>query len=447
MNELKVLPHNLDAEQSILGGILVNNEAISNVWLKPDDFYREAHSHIFDGMLNLHDKGEPIDFITLSQYLSSKDLLEKTGGTEYLVSLAEGVSTSAGIKSHAKTVKNLSIKRKIIQDNQEINEMCFSGFADLEEIMDSREKSVTEMAQDTVKGKGFQLMSEVIGSGFKDIEKAAETDGFITGVPTGFMEFDQLTAGLQPSDLIILAGRPSMGKTALALNIAQSVASDGGTVAVFSIEMASEQLGIRMIGTDSRVNAKALRAGFLKDNDWIKITESANKISNLPIFIDDAPKNVLYMKTRCRKLQRKHGLSLVIVDYLQLMEGRRGSESRQLEISEISRSLKLMAKELKVPVMALSQLNRKVEDRPNKRPRLADIRESGAIEQDADVIAFIYRDEVYNQPTEENRNIAEIILAKQRNGPTGYFKLTFLKEITRFEDYAREPDYDYQDHY
>jgi replicative DNA helicase len=283
----------------------------------------------------------------------------------------------------------------------------------------------------------------VVKDSFKKLEQVAEREGFITGIPTGFKDFDRLTAGLQPSDLIIIAGRPSTGKTALALNMGFHAAEETGKgVAIFSLEMAKMQLGMRLLGFRAGIDATKLRTGFLRDTDWMKLTEAADYLSKLPIFIDDTSYlSVLEMKAKCRRLKKKVDLSLVVVDYLQLIQGRRSAESRQMEISEISRSLKGLAKDLQEPVIALSQLNRKVEDRPNKRPQLSDLRESGAIEQDADVIAFIYRDELYHPTTEENRNVAEIILAKQRNGPTGLFKLTFQKELTRFRDYAQEENY------
>ena len=288
--------------------------------------------------------------------------------------------------------------------------------------------------------EGLESLKQIIDGSFKKLESAAEFEGYVTGVPTGFEQFDRLTAGLQPSDLIIIAGRPSMGKTALALNIGYNAAKKTNkVVAVFSLEMSKQQLGIRLLGFDSGINATKLRTGSLRTDDWPRLTESADRLSELPILIDDTSAiGVLEMKAKCRRLKKRSDLGLVIVDYMQLIKGRRSAESRQLEMSEISASLKGLAKDLNVPVVALSQLNRKVEERPNKRPQLADLRESGAIEQDADVIAFIYRDEVYNPNSEENRNLAEIIIGKQRNGPTGFFKLTFQKELTRFRNYTQE---------
>jgi len=438
---LKVPPHNIEAEEAILGGILINNDAMNQVMdvLSADDFYREASMHIFEGMVELYNHGEPIDIITLSQYLNRKKLEEKAGGPDYPASLAEAVSTSAGITFHAEIVKSLSLRRKLIGKCSTISAACFQNWEETEDLLEMAEQSVFEIAEEQVR-EGFQSLKDVITGSFKKLESAAAFDGYVTGVPTDFKDFDRLTAGLQPSDLIIIAGRPSMGKTAFALNIGYNAAKKTGKgVAVFSLEMSRQQLGIRLLGFDAKIDATKLRTGNLRGKEWEALTHSANRLSELPIFIDDSSGiSVLKMKAKCRRLKKKNDLALIIIDYIQLIQGRKSAESRQLEMSEISRSLKAMAKDLDVPVIALSQLNRKVEDRPNKRPQLADLRESGAIEQDADVIAFIYRDEMYNPDLEENRNMAEIIIGKQRNGPTGKFKLTFRKELTAFGDYTEE---------
>ncbi len=441
---IKVPPHNMEAEQAILGGILINNDAMNQIMdiLSVDAFYREAHAHLFQGMIDLYSNNEPIDLITLHQYLKRKNLLEKVGGAEYLGSLVEAVSTSAGITYHAKIIRDLSVRRKLITQCSVISESCFQDWQNTDELLDLAEQSIFNIAEEKV-GEGFSTLTEVIKSSFKKIESVAEHEGYITGVPTGFTNFDRLTTGLQPSDLIIIAGRPSMGKTALALNIGYNAAElTKKGVAVFSLEMSKMQLGMRLLGFDAQIDARKLRTGFLGDKEWAGLTDSADRLSALPIFVDDTSAlSVLEMRARCRRLIKKHELVLIIVDYLQLIQGRRSAESRQLEISEISGLLKALAKDLNVPVVALSQLNRKVEDRPNKRPQLADLRESGAIEQDADVIAFIYRDELYHPTTEENKNVAEINVAKQRNGPTDFFKLTFQKEFTRFRDYVDEDRY------
>ena len=438
---MKVSPHNLEAEQAVLGGILINNDAMNQIMdiLSPDDFYREATMALFSEMVDLYSHGEPIDVIALSGYLTEHDLLERVGGTDYLALLIEAVSTSAGIICHADIIKKLSVRRKLISQCGAISEACFKEWGETEDLLELAEQSIYDIAEDQIRD-GLQGLGGVISSSFKKLEIAAASEGGITGIPTDFDEFDRLTAGLQPSDLIIIAGRPSMGKTAFALNIGYNAAKRVKKgVAFFSLEMSKPQLGIRLLGFDAGIDASMLRTGFLKGRQWEMLTESANRLSELPIFIDDSSSiGVLGMKAKCRRLKRSRDLCLVIIDYMQLIQGRRSAESRQLEISEISRSLKALAKDLDVPVIALSQLNRKVEDRPNKRPQLADLRESGAIEQDADVIAFIYRDEVYNPNSEENRNIAEIIVGKQRNGPTGFFKLTFQKELTRFRNYIDE---------
>jgi replicative DNA helicase len=441
---VKVPPHNIEAEQSILGGILINNEAMNQVMdlLSPECFYREAHAHIFQGMIDLYNNSDPVDLITLSQHLTEKNLLDKIGGTDYLSSLVEAISTSAGIEHHAGIVHDRYVRRRLLSECSTIAESCLSNWQKTDELLDLAEQSIFDIAEEKV-GEGFSSMENVINDSFKKLESVSADDGFVTGVPTDFTDLDRYTAGLQPSDLIIIAGRPSMGKTALALNIGYNAARKTGKgVAIFSLEMSKMQLGLRLLGFEAQIDGKKLRTGHLRDRDWTSLTHAAGVLSELPLFIDDTSGiGVLDMKAKCRRLLKKTELSLVVIDYIQLIHGRKSAESRQIEISEISRSLKALAKDLNVPVIALSQLNRKVEDRPNKRPQLADLRESGAIEQDADVIAFIYRDEAYHPTTDENRNVAEIILAKQRNGPTGYFKLTFQKEYTRFRDYTEEENY------
>jgi len=441
---VKVPPHNLEAEQSILGGVLINNDAMNQIMdlLSPECFYRETHTNIFQGMVDLYNNSAPIDLITLSQHLTEKNLIEKVGGIDYLTSLVEAISTSAGIAHHAEIVHDRYVRRKLLSQCSTIAESCLQNWNTTDELLDLAEQSIFDIAEEKV-GEGFSSMENVINESFKKLESVSENDGFVTGVPTDFADFDRYTAGLQPSDLIIIAGRPSMGKTALALNIGYNAAlKTGKGIAVFSLEMSKMQLGMRLLGFETQINATKLRTGQLRDSDWTNLTHGAGVLSELPIFIDDTSGiGVLDMKAKCRRLLKKTELTMIIIDYIQLVHGRKSAESRQIEISEISRSLKALAKDLNVPVIALSQLNRKVEDRPNKRPQLADLRESGAIEQDADVIAFIYRDEVYNPTTDENRNMAEIILAKQRNGPTGYFKLTFQKEYTRFRDYTEDENY------
>ena len=440
-SSVKIPPHNIEAEQAVLGGVLINNDALNQLMdlLAPGDFYREAHASLYEGMLELYNLGEPIDAITLSRTIAKRGRTEKTGGNEYLASLVGAVSTSAGIVHHASIIRDLAVRRKLISQCAAISESCFQEWGETDALLEMAEQSIFDIAEKKVK-EGFQPLNDVIRSSFKKLESVAGFDGYVTGVPSGFKDFDSYTSGLQPSDLIIIAARPSMGKTAFALNIALNAAKQTGkAVALFSLEMSRQQLGIRLLGADARINATKLRTGYLGETDWVRLTDSANRLAEMPIFIDDSSGDTtLEMKAKCRRLKKRYELGLVIIDYLQLIQGRRSAESRQIEISETSRTLKALAKDLNVPVIALSQLNRKVEDRPNKRPQMADLRESGAIEQDADVIAFIYRDEVYNPDSETNRNMAEIIIGKQRNGPTGAFKLTFIKEFTLFQDYTAD---------
>jgi len=441
-NNFNVPPHNIEAEKAILGGILINNDAINQTMdiLSPDDFYKESHSHLFEGMVTLYNENEPIDLITVTQILATKNMLDKSGGNDYIISLIESVATSAGIAFHAKIVKDLSIRRKLINKCAIISESCFQNMGNTELLLEQAEQSIYDLAEDQIK-QGFESLNDVVVTSFKKLESISDADGDVTGVPTDFKDFDRLTAGLQPSDLIIIAGRPSMGKTAFALNISYNAAKKMQKgVAIFSLEMSMQQLGIRLLGADSGIDATKLRTGRLGSNDWGRLRDSANQLSELPIFIDDSSGlSVLEMKAKCRRLKKSGDLALIIIDYMQLIQGRYSVESRQLEMSEISRMLKALAKDLDVPVIALSQLNRKVEDRPNNKPQLSDLRESGAIEQDADVIVFIYKDKssiISGDVAYEN--IINIDIAKQRNGPTGTFKLTFQKEITRFRDYIEE---------
>ena len=440
---LKVAPQDVQAEQAVLAGILINNEAMNQVLevLAPEDFYREAHAHIFDAMMGLYNNNEPIDIITLSHALKTRDCLETAGGMDYLASLMDAVSTSAGILYHSEIIRDLSVRRRLILQCSTISENCFQSGYPTDEILDQAEQSIFEIAEDKVKEELEEIQHIVKGT-FKKLESMSENDEFVTGVSTGFKDFDRYTAGLQPSDLIIIAGRPGTGKTALALNIAYNAAFESKKrVAIFSLEMSKMQLGMRLLGFASNVDIKKVRTGsFIDGNEWERLTSAASQLSDLPIFVEDSSAlSVLEMKAKCRRLKKKTGsLDLVVVDYLQLIQGRRSSESRQMEISEISRSLKALAKDLDVPIIALSQLNRKVEDRTIKRPQLADLRESGAIEQDADLIVFLYRDEGQAAQTSVNVDVMNVDIAKQRNGPTGNVKLAFLRSFTRFRDYAEE---------
>ena len=441
-NYIKVPPHNLDAEQAIIGGILLNNESVSQVLdiIGPDDFYREANAAIFECIRHLFEKSEPIDIITLSQAMTERGQLEAAGGTAYLISLAESVPTSAGITYHAQIVRNLSVKRKLIGQCAAISESCFRDYEKTEDLLERAEQSIYNIAESQITGR-LESLHDVIMASVDRITNLSSSDGYVTGTPTGFIDFDRKTSGLQPSDLIILAGRPGMGKTALALNMAHYAASKAKkAVVVFSLEMSKSQLGIRLLGFDSGIDSNKLRTGFLKDGDYNKLSDAADRLSVLPMYIDDSSSvTVLEMKAKCRRLKKKGELCLVVVDYLQLVQGPRNSESRQIEISEISRSLKAMAKDLNVPVLALSQLNRRVEQRDTKKPQLSDLRESGAIEQDADVIAFLYKDESNKSGAQGAGNVVDVSIEKQRNGPTGSFRLFFQKEITRFRDFTDMP--------
>jgi replicative DNA helicase len=439
----KLPPQNIDAEQSVLGGILVENEAFNKVleYITQEDFYREAHRKIFLGMMELFNKNEPVDLITLTEVLKKRNHLEDVGGAAYLASLVDNITTASNISYYAKIVREKAILRKLITTATEIVTSGYEDSKDVKDLLDEAEKSIFEITGRQIKPSFLDLKS-VLKESMKTIERLYERKEFVTGVPTGFGEFDRLTAGLQPSDLIVVAGRPSMGKTAFCLNIAQYAAIEANIpVAIFSLEMSKEQIALRMICSEGRVDAHRLRRGFLDKEDWKKLITAIDVLSQAPIFIDDTPAlTALEMRAKARRLKAEHNLGLLIVDYLQLMRGRGSSDNREQEISDISRSLKALAKELNLPIVALSQLNRRVEDRPNKRPQLADLRESGAIEQDADVIAFIYREELYNRSDEDVKGIAEILVGKQRNGPTGDIKLTFVDKYTRFENFSPRVD-------
>ncbi len=440
----RIPPQNLEAEQSILGGILLDNHALNPALevLSGNDFYSEAHRKIFQAILELSDQNAPCDLITLNNLLRDKKQIEAVGGAAYLASLVDNVPSAANIAHYARIVKEKSILRQLIAASTEILGKSYDASLDIDQILDEAEHLIFDISEHKIRPAFFPLRN-IIKESFKTIERLYEKKELVTGVPTGFEKIDDITSGLQKSDLIIIAGRPSMGKTAFALNIAEYAALEAAVpVAIFSLEMAREQLAMRMLASEARVDSQRLRRGFLGETDWPKLTLAAGRLSEAPIFIDDTPAiTVLEMKAKSRRLKADAGLGLIVLDYLQLMRSGSAKDSREQEISEISRSLKALAKELDVPVIALSQLNRKVEDRTNRRPQMADLRESGAIEQDADLIAFIYRDEVYNR-SEDNpeKGIAEIIIGKQRNGPTGMVKLAFFEKYTRFENLARGVD-------
>jgi len=443
MNDLdlsshKLPPQNMEAEQSVLGGILIENEAINKVMeiVTTDDFYRDAHRKIFYALINLSERDEPADLITLTNELRRMDQLDSVGGASYLASLIDSVPTAANIEYYARIVKEKAILRRLIQTSTEIITQSYEDRADVENFLDDAERAIFQISEHRVK-PSFYSIRDIVKESFKTIEKLYERKELITGVPSGFKELDRMTAGFQPSDLIIVAGRPSMGKTALCLNVAQYAAIEKRIpVAIFSLEMSKEQLVIRMLCSEARVEGTRLRTGFLTESDWPRLTLAAGNLSDAPILIDDSPAlSVLELRAKARRLRAEHGLSMLIIDYLQLMRGRARAESRQQEISEISRSLKALAKELNIPLIAVSQLSRKPEERRDFRPQLSDLRESGAIEQDADVILFLYRDELYNRAEDNpNKGKAEVIIGKQRNGPIGKVELAFLDRYTTFKD-------------
>ncbi len=434
----KLPPQNIEAEQSVLGGILIENESINKVMeiLIADDFYREGHRKIFDALINLLERDEPADLITLTNELRKIDHLDSVGGASYLTSLIDSVPTAANIEYYAKIVKEKAILRKLIQTSTEIITQSYQDRGDVEGFLDEAERAIFEISERRVK-PSFYSIRDIVKESFKTLEKLFEKKELVTGVPSGFKDLDRLTAGFHASDLIIVAGRPSMGKTAFCLNLAQFAAIEKRVpVAIFSLEMSKEQLVIRMLCSEAKVEGSKLRTGFLSESDWPMLTLAAGNLSDAPIFIDDtAAVSVLELRAKARRLKGEHGLGMLIVDYLQLMKGRTRVESRQQEISEISRSLKALAKELNIPVIAVSQLSRKTEERTGNKPQLSDLRESGAIEQDADLILFIYRDEVYNRGEDNpNKGTAEVIIGKQRNGPIGTIKLAFLDKFTSFKE-------------
>ncbi|MEJ5330870.1 MAG: replicative DNA helicase [Desulfobaccales bacterium] len=434
-------PAHLEAEQSVLGAILLRPQVLDQIsdLLVPEDFYRPAHALIFQAMLDLYHRAEPVDLVTVTALLKERGQLEEAGGPVFLAGLSEQVGIAANALYYARLVHEKSVLRRLLARTQEIAQACLGPVEDVDEFLDRVEKEVFEVAQSKVR-PGFHPLGTLVMGEIETLEAIWHKDkGRITGVPSGFKDLDALTAGFQPGDLIIIAARPSMGKTALALNIAFNAAYTGQVpVAFFSLEMSKEQLVRRLLSSVGRIDASHLRRAFLTGEEWQRLQEAAGLLMDTPIYIDDSPAAaVLEVRAKARRLKAEGKLGLVIVDYLQLMRGRPDAPSREQEVSEISRSLKALAKELNVPVIALSQLSRKVEDRPKKEPQLADLRESGAIEQDADVIFFIYRDEVYHETSPE-AGTARIYLKKQRNGPTGEFKLYFDSKYTLFADYAEE---------
>jgi len=435
----RILPHSVEAEQSVIGSMIMDREAIvtASELITGEDFYNKQYGILFETMIELNDEGSPVDLVTLQNRLREKDVPPEVSSLEFVRDLITAVPTSANIKYYATIVSEKSVLRKLIRLNEEIANTCYAGKENLEFILEDTEKRVFQLVQKRSSGE-FVPIRQVVMNAMDKIEKAAKNKGSVTGIATGFTDLDYRTAGMQPSDLVLIAARPSMGKTAFALNIAQHVAfKQNRTVAIFSLEMSKEQLVNRMFSLESNVDAQKLRTGQLNDQEWERLIESAGIIGKSNLIIDDTPGiSVSELRSKCRKYKLEHNLSMIIIDYLQLMTGSGRVDSRQQEISDISRSLKAVARELSVPVLALSQLSRAVEQRPDHRPMLSDLRESGAIEQDADVVMFIYRDDYYNHDTDK-KGVSEIIIAKQRNGPIGTVELAWLPEYTKFANLER----------
>ncbi len=439
----RIPPQNIEAEQAVLGAIFLEPSALTlaSEILIPEDFYRAAHQRIFNVMLKLNDEGKAVDLITVTEELAATKLLEDTGGVSYLSELAAAVPTAANMEYYARIVEEKSLLRRLIRTATTIAQDGYTREDEVETVLGEAEKSILEVAQRKNAG-AFHNIKDVLVRTYDNIELMHQRVGEITGIATGFTELDRMTAGFQRNDLIIVGARPSVGKTAFALNISQNVATKTGeNVAIFSLEMGAEQLVMRMLCAEGNIDAQRLRTGSLTDEDWGKLTMAMGSLSNAGIFIDDTPGvRVNDIRAKCRRLKQEHGLGMILIDYLQLILGSgRSGENRQQEVSEISRSLKQLARELQVPVIALSQLSRGVEQRQDKRPMMSDIRESGSIEQDADIVAFLYRDDYYDKES-ENKNIIEIIIAKQRNGPTGTVQLAFVKEYNKFVNLERRFD-------
>ena len=430
----RVLPHSVEAEQSVIGSMIMDRDAImtASEVITSEDFYQSQYGVLFDAMLELYNEGKPVDLVTLQERLREKDVPPEISSLEFAKDLLDAVPTSANVRHYATIVQEKSMLRKLIKVNEEIANTCYLAKERTEDILEETEKKIFDLLQYRSTGD-FVPIKQVVLNALDKIEKASKNKGTVTGIPTGFIDLDYKPSGFQPSDLILIAARPSMGKTAFVLNVAQNMAfKEGKTVAIFSLEMSKEQLVNRLFSLESKVDSQALRTGNLTDEDWAKLIEGAAVVGKSNLIIDDTPGiSIAELRSKCRKFKLEHNLGIIIIDYLQLMSGGKRSESRQQEISEISRSLKAVARELNVPVVALSQLSRAVEQRPDHRPMLSDLRESGAIEQDADVVMFLYRDDYYNKDTDK-KNIAEVIIAKQRNGPIGTVELVWLPNYTKF---------------
>ena len=432
----RTLPHNLEAERSVLGTILVHNDAfnVAAELIDSKDFFRDAHRRVFDTMVDLNERGQAIDLVTLKDELARSGHLEEVGGAAYIAALADGVPRSTNVEHYARIVKERATLRNLIGSANKIVGMAYRAEQDADTLLDQAEQEIFAIAEDRIH-TGFVPLKDLVQDGFSTIEKLQEQKGLVTGIPSGFSDIDKLTSGFQPADLVLVAGRPSMGKTSFVLNIAQYVGlKTDRSVGFFSLEMSKEQLFIRMLTAEAEIDAQRFRGGYLSEQDYGKISTVLGRLSEAKVFIDDSfGMGVLEMRAKARRLKAEHGLDLLVVDYLQLMQGRGRFENRNQEMAAISRSLKALAKELDVPVLALSQLSRAPESRSDRRPQLSDLRESGALEQDADVVMFIFREEHYD-PTPENENLAELIIGKQRNGPTGSVKLAFIKQHTRFKN-------------
>ncbi|MFO7818859.1 MAG: replicative DNA helicase [Halanaerobacter sp.] len=438
----KVPPSSEEAEKSTLGSMLLDREAIPTAVesLEPGDFYWSKHGVIYQAICQLFDQGDPVDLVTLSEELREEDKLEDVGGASYITSLVNSVPTAANIKHYAEIVEEKSILRGLIRTANQISKLGYKDEGEVDDLLDEAESLIFEVSEKR-SVKEFSGIKDILMDTFDDLEELHENQEDVTGVPTGFRDLDKMTSGFQESDLVIIAARPSMGKTALALNIAQYAAVEEDTsVAIFSLEMAKSQLVQRMLCSEAQVNSHRLRTGQLRDTDWRRLSQAAGRLGESDIFIDDTPGiTAMEMRAKARRIKAEHDLDLILIDYLQLMQGSSSAESRQQEVSKISRSLKGLGRELNVPVVSLSQLSRAVEQRNNKRPQLSDLRASGSIEQDADVVAFIYRDEYYN-PDTEKKGITEIIVGKQRNGPVGTVELAFQKEYTKFVDLSKRDE-------
>ena len=430
----RILPHSMEAEQSVIGSMIMSRDAIieASEIITGADFYQQQYGIVFEAMVELHDEGKAVDLVTLQERLKEKDLPPEISSMEFVRDLLSAVPTSANVKYYAEIVAEKAMLRKLIKTTEEISNACYLGKEKTQDILEVTEKKIFDLVQNRG-SQEYVPIRQVVLNAIEKIEKASRNQGSVTGIPTGFIDLDYKTSGFQPSDLILVAARPSMGKTAFVLNIAQYMAFHNNvTAAIFSLEMSKEQLVNRLLALESKVDSQNIRTGNLEDEEWAKLIEGANVIGNSNLIIDDKPGiSISELRAKCRKYKMEHNLGIIFIDYLQLMTGSGRSESRQQEISDISRSLKALARELNVPVVALSQLSRAVEQRPDHRPMLSDLRESGAIEQDADVVMFIYRDDYYNKDS-EYKNIAELIIAKQRNGPIGTVNLVWMPNYTKF---------------